>query len=373
MPIVDTITEWLLLKSRASILELGSSRLRWAEGVFVNNRPVFSNFRQLPAPPSVLSSQLGQFVCDTAEMAKALKQLTEQKFIFENYASIVIPDQAFHFGSFWVPAVAAKTGLQPFVEREIQKTSSLPYKEYSVKYEFGEKKDNKIPVHYCALPLGILNEILEICDEAKIVPIAVQPSFAGLVKLLKTSLGESKHPSVFLHIGNESITAGIYGNDGLRAVHIINRGISDLIKIIQTTGKSAEEAQKALTDELVLLEDPTSDAQFEIETYRLIEAALADILQKIYGFLLLFSNDHPDESGFIKIVLSGGGTSIRNLDKLITSNIGIPTVALSRELDMIAADFKSPAHENLETLAPIIGNMLLEPWRFDRYDRIMAA
>lgn len=374
MSVITQITEWLLNRSQTAVLEFGSSRLRLCSGKFIDNRFTIEAFKQASTPASVFSSQLGQFVFDRNEMVKALKDLGGYRFPLEKYVSVIIPDQAFHFGSFQVPAIAAKTGLQPFLEREIQKTTSLSYKDYTVKYEFGEKKDNKIPVHFCALANGILSEIHSVCEESGLVPLSFQPSFAGIVKLLRQNTPESKHPSVMLHFGNETITAGIYGHEGLRAIHLLNRGVSDLLGSIEKTRNvSHEDAERMLTSELVLLEDPNSDAQAEIETYQILEPTLIDILQKIYGFLLLFSNDHPDESGFVKIVISGGGSAIRNIDKLISANLGIPAVYINQEIEAAVAELTLPAGETTATLAAVLGNLHLEPWKLDRYDRIMAA
>lgn len=308
------------------------------------------------------------------ELLNDLRKISDYRFPFEKHASVILPDHVFTFGSFQVPAVAIKSGIMPFLEREIHKSTTLTFKDFAVRYEFGEKHDNKVPVHYCALRLVFLQEIKKILAGAGIVPLAIQPAFAGYARLLKTSVAETKHPSVFLHVGHDAVTGGIFNRDGFKALHVVNLGIKDLVSAVQTNSSCTEsEAVEMITDEILLLEDPSSDAQAEVETYRQVESVLIDLLQKIYGFLLLFSNDHPEESGFLKIIISGEGTRIKNLDKLIAANLGIPVVNIISEIELLVSELVLPEAETVSTLAPILGNLQLMPWQLGRFDRVIAA
>jgi hypothetical protein len=374
LSVITQISEWLLSRSPVNILQLTSTKLRWCSGSYANNRIKINAFDSCTLDQPAFAGGFGQKLFKPDIILEPLKTLTGYRFPLEKYASVILPDQIFYFGSFHVPAVAAKAGLQPFLEREIHKSTTLSYKDFAVRYEFGEKRDNKIPIQYCAISKNSLAEVKELLDQANIVPVSIQPSFTGIVKLLKSLAGDAKHPSIFLHFGPRAITAGIYNSDGLRAIHTIDKGFVDLLGAIkQAADCSDADAIKKLCSEIVLLDDPNSDAQAEVETYQHIEPVLVDLLQKIYGFLLLFSNDHPEESGFVKIVLSGEGTRIRNLDKLITANLGIPSVNIAEEMEEILSELKLPEGESVATLAPVIGNIILSPWQLDRYDRIMAA
>ncbi len=374
LSVITQINEWFLSRSQIDILQLTSTKLRWCSGTCANNRVKISSLNSCVLDQPAFSGGFGQKLFKPDLILEPLKTLTGYRFPLEKYASVILPDQIFYFGSFQVPAVAAKAGLQPFLEREIHKSTTMSYKDFVVRYEFGEKRENKIPIQYCAISRSSLDEIKELLDQANIVPVSIQPSFTGIVKLLKSVAGDARHPSIFLHLGPRATTAGIYNSDGLRSIHTIDKGFIDLLDAIKEAAACSDaDAMKKLCSEIVLLDDPNSDAQAEVETYQQIEPVLVDLLQKIYGFLLLFSNDHPEESGFVKIVLSGEGTRIRNLDKLITANLGIPSTSVAEEMADIISELKLPEGELVATLAPIIGNLLLSPWQLDRYDRIMAA
>jgi Tfp pilus assembly PilM family ATPase len=244
-----------------------------------------------------------------------------------------------------------------------------------IKHETGKSKGSQLYVQYCALPITILEEVQRACEMARIVPVSVQPAFVGLIKLLMRHQSISEHPSVFLHIGNESTTMGIYDKAGLRTINLLDFGFRRLLQsIIEGLECDESTATQALFHEPLLLDDPgASDAQNEIPAFAAIETPLADFLQKIYGQLLLFGSEHPEENGYSKIVVSGEGALIKNLDRLITFNLGIPASVISNELKDISELTGLPADEMLETLAPALGSLLLQPARKDRFDRIMAA
>lgn len=375
MSLIDIVTEKLLSGCNPFIIEFGSSVFRKCHTTGDESSFKLDSYSCSPSPEDTSLSHLaGKYVFNTEMIVESLIQLFGKKMFFEKYVSLIIPDQAFNFGVFSVPTVAAKTGIQPFLEREVQKISSLKFKDYSVKYEFGAKSGNKISVFYCALPLTTLNDVSDACAQAGVVPVAIQPSFVGIVKLLKLSQENTAHPSVFLHFGHEAITAGVFKGDGLHQIQVINIGVVDLLnRLVEDFNLTPEDAAKKLLGGLILLEDPSSEAQLEIPEYTILESVFAELLQRIYGFLLIYSNDNPDDAGFSKIILSGGGTKIKNIDRLIASNLGISTVFLSNELESSVNFPDLPEAEKLETLAPIIGNAMVQPWKTGKFERIFSA
>lgn len=371
MSLIEQLNEWLIARSQVHLLEFSGKNMRWCEGSWKDNR---FDIKQLKSAEIVYESAQPDAMPDLASTVKQLRAISGYRFPFEKHAAIILPDHFFTFGSFQVPAVAARSGLQPFLEREIHKTTTLSFKDFHVRYEFGEKRENRIPVQYCAISKTRIQTLFQITERAGIVPISIQPAFAGLVKILRTATAEARHPSVFVHLGEKTTTAGIFNREGLLTIHTIDRGVNDLLSAVMNAGNSSSEnAYSKLFDEIVLLEDPNCEAQSEIETYQNIEAVLIDLLQKIYGFLLLFSNDHPEESGFLKIILSGEGTKIRNIDRLINANLGIPTAFFQSEVDAMVSALALPEKETPSTIATLLGNLMLAPWQLERYDRIMAA
>lgn len=371
MSLIEQLNEWLIARSPVHLLEFSGKKMRWCEGSWKENR---FDIRRLKSTEIVYESAQTDALPDMASTVKELRAISGYRFPFEKHAAIILPDHFFTFGSFQVPAVAARSGLQPFLEREIHKTTTLSFKDFHVRYEFGEKHENRIPVQYCAISKTRMQAIFQITERSGIVPVSIQPAFTGLVKALRTATVDARHPSVFVHLGEKTTTAGIFNREGLLTIHTIDRGFSDLLAAIKNAGNcSNEQALSKLIDEIVLLEDPNCEAQGEIETYQHIEAVLIDLLQKIYGFLLLFSNDHPEESGFLKIILSGEGTKIRNIDRLINANLGIPTNFFQSEIDTMVSTLALPDKETPSTIATLLGNLILAPWQLERYDRIMAA
>ena len=371
MSLIEKLNEWLIARSPVYLLEFSGKNMRWCEGSWKDNN---FDIRRLQPAEIVYESTQPDALPDIASTVKQLRAISGYRFPFEKHAAIILPDHFFTFGSFQVPAVAARSGLQAFLEREIHKTTTLSFKDFHVRYEFGEKRENRIPVQYCAISKIRMQTLFKITELSGIVPVSVQPAFTGLTRALRAANVDARHPSVFVHLGEKTTTTGIFNREGLLAIHTIDRGVNDLLLAVKTARNcNNEEALNKLTDEIVLLEDPNCEAQGEIETYQNIEAVLIDLLQKIYGFLLLFSNDHPEESGFLKIILSGEGTKIRNIDRLINANLGIPTTFFRSEIDTMVSALSLPEKETASTIATLLGNLMLAPWQLERYDRIMAA
>lgn len=375
MSVIEKVKSWLTARETPYVLELGSASFRALNGRSDGSAPVIRSFASVAAPQGcVLSNQLDQFVFSSEDLVTSLKSLLKPRKFEEKYVSIVLPDQAFQFGSLMAPANSAKAGLQALLEKEIQKSSTLPFNDYLLRYEFGRKVGNKTPVHYCALPRGIVSDLESLCEEVGLVIVSLQPSFTGLAKLLRQGLPDNGHSSVMVHIGNEAVTAAIYGVDGLKHVQLLNMGGSEFCKALETgLGIDRAEACRMLSEDLILLDDPTAEIQFEIDTYRLLEPVFADFLQKIYGFLLLYTNDHPDDAAFSKIVISGGAARIKNLDRLIAGNLGVETLCISKDLAGQPASQLVTENESFESTAVVLGNLLLEPWNLEHHERTMAA
>lgn len=374
MSIVTSITEWLLARVKPNIFELGSSRFRRVKGLYKNDSFTLGETDYVTSPDDmVFSNRLEQAVYDHESVVSSIQELFHRKRFNENYVSIVIPDQAFLLGSFSVPNVALKAGFKPLLEREVQKNATLSFKDYEIRFEPGQKVGKKTIIHYCAIPKGVIADIEVVCLESGLVPLSFQPSFTGLLKLARIT-AEPNYTYSLLHLGNEAITATIYSADGLRQIQVLEMGMFDLIRSIEKAMNiNFEEAKKMLEEEIVLLDDPASDAQFDVELYKILEPVFAEILKKIYGFLLLYTNDHPEENGFAKILLSGGGSRIKNIDKLIFSNLGINTGFIGAEVSKVISVNLLPVTETFESLAPILGNILIEPWNINGYDRVMTA
>ena len=375
MSVLKNITEWLLAKTQPNILELGTHSFRKAIGKYSAEGFKITELKSVPAPGDlVFSSQIGEFAFEHDSFKNTLSELFEANQFKEKHVSVVIPDQAFHLGTFFVPTVALKTGFQPLLEREIQKTSALSFNEYETRYEFGRKQGNKTSIHFCALPTGTLREIKSLCDSAGLIPLSVQPSFVGVASLYRKQLGNSHHNVTLIHIGNETSTAVILNKDGIKQIQIIDIGMLNFkTTLVESLSISMEEAERIIENDIVLLEDPTSEAQFEIDAYRALETLFADFLKKIYGFMLLYSNENPKEVGFAKIVLSGGGAKFKNIGKLVFANLGISTALFADEIANSVLDASFPEGDCANSFSGVLGNIQLEPWQVKTYERIVAA
>jgi Tfp pilus assembly PilM family ATPase len=373
LSVIANITEWLLNISRICVLEIGSSILRFADGELRQSVATIKEYKSCRNPVTNFNAANDSINYDN--LSDSLKSLAGMRYGIERYAAIIIPDHLFHFGSVSLPVAAGKAGILPIIQRDIQTNAPLPFNAYSIRHESGKTRNGKLNIQYCALPLNTQSEIERACNRARILPVSIQPSFACLHKLLHQHQNISEHAYVFLHIGNQNTSMGIYDQNGLRAVFVINFGVQTLISaIVQNTDSDEASAVHQLFNEPLLLDDPAdSKAQREIPAFALIEGLIADFLQQVYGQLLLFNSENPEETGYSSIIISGGGALIKNFDRLVAYNLGISSVKLSDELEHVRLATAMPEAESLETIAPLLGNLSLQPVNRNRFDRVMAA
>ncbi|MGM0600549.1 MAG: hypothetical protein ACQETH_12125 [Candidatus Rifleibacteriota bacterium] len=375
MSLIQKLTNILVTGSNPVIIEPGTSTFKSFAAKNIGGEIRLLNCETCPAPEGFsLFADSNESSFDPEAVAEAFQNLIVSKKYREKYVSLILPDQAFCSGNFIVPKVAAKAGMQPLLEREIRCETNKTSENFKIRYEMGSVTGNKIPVFYFALPKYILDNLIAIQSRLKFITLSIQPSFMGIVKLLKLNLKNEKLANVFLHLGNEAVTAGIIKDGELSHLQIINQGIHQLIqRLSNDLDMPFSEAEKILKEKLILLEEPENEAQLEIPEYVILESVLADILQKIYGFLILFTEEGSEQEGFGKIILSGGGAAFRNFDRLIEANLGIPTIKLSDEVEKIPGVGNFKKLNDFESFLPLLGNFLLQPWQRNRFDRAFAA
>ncbi len=290
------------------------------------------------------------------------------------YLSLILPDQAFFLGTLTLSSVALRTNPLALLEREIQSTAPLPLREYRLAFEAGTQVGSRHQVHFCALPKEVVADLEGTCSRLGLIPLAIQPSFLRLLHLLRLVDKEpSPYPSVLVHVGHESTTLAIYTTAGLKRVHSLPFGGTDLDRLLAgLEERDPQDPEEFKKRGIILLEDPASDAQADVPAYRRLEPLFVQFLQKLYAFLQSHTAEFPNEGCFRRIVLSGGTGCLRHLDRLIVANLGIPVTPIGAMFDAIGPHGPlSPEDKGL--WAPVLGDLALQPWRIDRFDRVAAA
>jgi len=372
--IADWLTEQLLSGVVPDVVELGTSRFRRLRGTFAEGRFQIIEPAEVPAPKSfVCSPAIPLAVFDNQAFKEAFMKLFETHRPRHRYVAIILPDGIFHIGFSSISAVLLKSGVSSFIEREVQQTAPMPLGEYKVQFEIGAGKGNKKDLLFCCLAQKVFSELFELFEEMGFVPISIQPSFVnlmGAIKLLESD--SSPHPSVLIHLGNEVTTVAIVLGGNIRRIQALPLGGVDFNKFL-SRGLSIkdEEAEKLKFNEIILLEEPSEEAQLEIVAYRALEPLFTDLLQRIYGFLQIHSSEFPHEGSFRRIIFSGGGSGFRNLDRLIVSNLGLPVVRIGRLLRNLPG-LNGFGEEFLASFSPLLGAISMRPWHLKHFDRIVA-
>jgi len=374
MSLTDWVTERVLSGIRPDIIELGTHSFRKLKAKVAKGRLKIFEVVTTAAPESLIfTPHQGFSVFDADEFKRALLKLYGGRIPSSCYAVIIIPDGAFHAGIATIQGLTSGTNPLSLLHREIQDTAPLPVTEYVITHEVTQARGAQREVLYCALPRQVIPEIEALLGEVGIIPVSIQPSFISLSGLLSVSGDDqTSDPSVWIHFGHESTTVAITRSKFLRRVQILPIGAVDLTNAIMK-GFSVEKSisEKYKRDEIILIDDPLAEAQREIQSYCLLEPLFATILQKIHGVIQVHSLQSPKEAAFRRIVVSGGGSCLKNFDKLISSNLGIPVFKAGQCMDFFD-DVKLGDIDQRCCVAPLIGACFRESWKTEHFEKVVA-
>ncbi|HEY9072101.1 MAG TPA: hypothetical protein VIV61_17715 [Candidatus Ozemobacteraceae bacterium] len=378
MSLTRTIAELLLSRVQPDLIELGTRWFRLLRGRWQSGEWKLQSAAAVPAPTGILfSSHLPLCIFDELAVADAIKSLYGGVVPRETYAALVLPDQAFHIGTLNLSTVILKANPIAALEREVQNTAPLPLREYLLKFELGQQHGNRSLVPFCAILKSPLGDLERLFDQLGIQLLSIQPSFVGTAALWRQiDPAPSPQPVCLMHIGNEATSIGIIAPQGLKRIQTIPVGVYDAVmRLSNAVSISPQDAESALQKELILLDDPTQDAQTEIPAYQALEATFSTWLHKLYGILQLHAAEVPADVSYRQIVLSGGGAGWKNFDRLIADNLGLTVIrfetAFASKLSSAFSGIEVPGGP--QGFIPLLGHLMLQPWKMDRLDRVAAA
>ncbi|HNW34824.1 MAG TPA: rod shape-determining protein, partial [Candidatus Ozemobacteraceae bacterium] len=378
MSLTRTITELLLARVKPDLIELGTRWFRLLRGTWQNGTWHLETAAAVPAPRGIIfTSHLPMCIFDEPEISSAILSLYGGNVPRETYVALVLPDQAFHIGTLNLSTVILKANPIAALEREVQNTAPMPLREYMMKFELGMQHGNRSLVPFCALSKPVLAELETVFQNLGIQLLSIQPSFVGMAALWRQlDPSPTAHPVALMHVGNEATTISISSPSGLKRVQLIGVGICDAVsQLAKVVRISLRDAETAILRDLILIDDPTQDAQAEIPAYQALEGVFSTWLHKLYGILQLHAAEIPTDVSFRQIVLSGGGAAWRNFDRFIADNLGLTVV----RFETTCASRINAAFSGIEVqggpqgFIPLLGHLMLQPWQLERLDRVAAA
>ncbi|MBF0409473.1 MAG: pilus assembly protein PilM [Candidatus Riflebacteria bacterium] len=375
MPLTDSLTEMFLKRVTPDILELGTHKFRRLSGVF--NGKIFDLKKYSEVP----SEGILNFYPDrkTAipsfeDFQKKIAELYGGRIPNDNHVSVVLPDHAFGMGLTHLSTVTLKINPVAAIERKVQSSMPLPLSSYKLTFESGMPKGNKTPILYSVVVDSVKKEIINACFHSGLLPMSLNPSFvvmSGLIKQLE-SAQNSPYPSIIIHFGHFCTSVGIYLNGMMRFFDTIPIGAKMFTDaLVESENQDRKEAEKKKCEEKILLEEPTSDAQGEVASYKILEPIFAELLKKIYECLQTHSQEFPQEGAFRRILISGGGAALKNFDRLLHGNLGLNVIRLGTLFGVVGPRGPLQADE-IGSIIPLLGALLLEPWNINRMEKLVA-
>ncbi|MBF0545699.1 MAG: cell division FtsA domain-containing protein [Candidatus Riflebacteria bacterium] len=375
MSIIDFLTERFLKDVTPEILELGSHKFRRIAGIFQDKTFKLDTFAEVPSE-GILNFYPDRktAISNSGLFRKKIAELYGGRLPSEKHVSIILPDQAFGMGITHLSTVTLKINPMAAIERKVQSSMPLPLANYKLVFESGQPKGNKTPILFAVGIENVLKEITNAAFSSGLLPLSITPScimLSGLIRHME-SAQNSPYPSVILHMGHGNSFLGIALNGLLRFMETIPIGGKIFVEtLIEGESKTRQEIEKKLQEEKILLEEPTSDAQGEIPTYKILEPVFAELLKRIYEGLQTHSQEFPQEGAFRRILVSGGLSAFKNFDKLINGNLGLTVIRIGTLFSVIGPNGPLLADE-IARIAPLLGGILLRPWKIEKLEKLVA-
>lgn len=216
--------------------------------------------------------------------------------------------------------------ISDLVEHEIEK--HIPYSINEVYYDWQiiHKASNESFVLVGAAPKKIVDEYLGLLQKLnlsvqalEIEPIAICRALL-IDESIKSNIAARKNYAI-IDIGAKRTSVVIYAQGSIiTSVSLPISGQTTTEKISKTLEISAEQAEKA---KMVCGLDKQK-AQGVIAD--ILEEKLKDLSGRIKDAINFYSSNYPNMGAIDEVILCGGGSSIKDLDRAISDNLKIKTV-----------------------------------------------
>lgn len=216
----------------------------------------------------------------------------------------------------------------------------------------------KINVRVIAYPKRMAIEYFTLLSDLKLKPYALDVNFNALNKFVNlTDLTKfeykAKSSVAFLDIGANFIDVNIYKNNMLDFTRRIKAGGNDIDEIlIRDGGIKTDDVKKVKMEKIDLTED---DVSIKIET-RLVKDLLEEWIEKIEMILQFYKNKSV-ENDIEKVIMFGGCSKIKGLDKYISNKLGISVRPL-KGVSNIAFKKDEDNSEKLSDFMNVIGSVI---------------
>jgi len=255
--------------------------------------------------------------------------------------------------------------LIDIIGAEIEKHIPLTIKEINYDWQIIEEKRDKYSVLIGAAPQNIVNQYIDLLNEANLSISALEIESTAICRsLLAVENPEfkgkfDKNYSI-IDIGAKRTSMTIYSqNTIVLSISIPISGQEITERIAKTLEIKNEQAEKAK----IICGLDKNKAQGII--HKILSNIINELNHKIKDTLEFYHNHYPDRGPINEILLCGGGSKVKNIDQIISQSINIDTKKGNTFINLPEPD-KKFTQNFLETHNlnwPCVIFLLIKLWR----------
>ncbi len=339
------LTNFLTLKPKAFGLDISDLSLKIVSFEKKRGKLKLSSFGEKEVKPGII---IGGLVTKESELAeniiKAVESVKGRK-IKTKYVVVSLPEEKAFFQVIQVP-VMEKEDLKSAIIYEAENYIPMPVEKVYLDFQVIPSKENSkcLNVLISAIPKNTVDSYLTSLKLAGLKPIALEVESLAIARsLIKDE--PTIEPTLIIDLGATRTSFIIFSNHSLRFTSSISVSSIDFTKIIAKSleiGVAEAERLKikyGLEKGVKLNNESSASVKFKKETKvgkernKIFEAlipALVDLTQQIKKHLRYYQShtSRPqagfEEKGVSKILLCGGGSSLKGLPELLSQELKIP-------------------------------------------------
>lgn len=343
-------------------LDLGSNSIKFTLIKDGEDKPILEKTGIALTPKEAIKDG---FVLDQKSVSTVLSQLLAANKIKEKQCLIAISGQQVVVRLIKLPPMSEEEARQAVTyqaERYIPFPVDQVIIDAQVIGEIIEGDAKKTAVLLAAAQKDSVNSVVNAVLDAKLKPMAVDiEPFAALRSALEYSFftEESNRSStiLFIDIGASSCDISVVSKGILRFARIIPIAGINFTKAVSTTlhleYEEAEKTKKKLGAAMITDDLTDVDVTLAKQISNVISPILSSLMNEIQRSLAYYESRFR-HARVDKIVIGGGSSKLRNLDKYISRDLGLP-VELSDPTRNLHIQSGEMTQEFLKEVAPLLG------------------
>lgn len=319
-----------MLNLRKSIvgIDIGTKTTKLVEIKEVKDGFALESFGSGPSVlPRGIDANKEEPIIALREAAANLKKLAKANKINGGDAYIAVSDQFVVTRLLTLP-ITGQEGLAEAIRSKLKPNLNLPLEKWRISWQsLGNMGGNQMVLVEMMTVVNQL-EIEKLIRKAgfnpKLIDAACFNSFNAFYDYLADEEQRDRNIAI-VSIGHQASTISIIKNARLRTVQTRSLGVFHLILALSKALDISEiQAQELLQKDTIFLPEFVGE-QEEVENYKHIKPVFGELIRSIFSLFEYFVEKFK-ETRIDRMILTGGGANIKNIDIALSGHLNIEVV-----------------------------------------------